>query len=310
MYSIFLKIGEHKEDMKRQLTNIQTGRSKAFADQKTMEYYFKLSSMVTAVGEDLEEFQKTDKHMLLGGEFRKHVCELEHLYHRYKDIPYTLDLMKRVWVECEEFKKDLNILRKRISVFSYCSICYEPYNICREKDKDKCQFLESNERYKLHEPKFTDTCSGCEYVSVDVKHHINTGGCLKDKIKPEDIEIKDVQLRAPQNPEGYTWKFRNVKTDAEIEAESIAIEKREKESKKKEEDENNALSSVSSEVPKPVGGLKGFDVRPVVTLRKKWICGYCKKGPGSNDWGADHRTCVFEGFDCDARAWENARFIK
>jgi hypothetical protein len=311
MYNIFLKIEEERERVKQDFENKKCGRSGHSVDEVTSQYFYKLNTLLTTAGDELKEFYKTDKHMLLGGEFRQHVWELERLYNRYKDIPYTLPLMKRVWIELEEFLKDLKILRKRINVFSYCSICYEPYNICREKDKDKCQFLESDERYKLHEPKFTETCSGCEYVSVDVKHHIKTGGCLKDKIKPEDIEIKDIQLRADVNPEGSFWKYKKVKSDAEIEAESIAIEKREKEAKKKEEDENNASSSVvTSMLPKPVGGLKGFDIRPVVTLRKKWVCGYCKKGPGSNDWGADHRTCVFEGFDCDVRAWENARYIK
>ena len=278
MYSIFLKIEEHKEHIKNQFSNIESGRSKAFADQKTMEYYFKLSTMLTTVGEDLEEFKKTDMHMLLGGEFRKHVWDLERLYSRYKDIPYHMQFMKRMWTELEEFSKDLKTLRKRINVFSYCTICSEPYYICREKDKDKCQFLESYERYKLHEPKFTDTCKGCEYVSVDVKHHINTGGCLKDKIKPDDILTKDDDVRADVNTPGHFFKYKKVKTALELEEELIDKEAKE----------------------------KGLIIHMQETMRKKWICGYCKKGPG-NGHSVDHRKCVFEGFDCDPDKWEHAR---
>jgi len=220
MYHIFVKIEEERERVKQDRENIKCGRQKHRVDAATTEYFYNLNAMLTRLTHELEEYQKTDKHMLLGGEFRKNVYELERLYNRYKDIPYDMPMMKRMMNELNEFQKDLYTMSKRVKVFSFCKVCYKPYHVCREKDKDACQDLITNDRYEMYEPTFKDTCKGCEYASADVKHHIKTGGCLADKkIKPEDLQYK--VERAEEMPEGSFWKYKRAKTAAQIEEDRL-----------------------------------------------------------------------------------------
>jgi hypothetical protein len=220
MYHIFVKIDEERERVKQDCENIKCGRQKHRVDAPTTEYFYRLNATLTSFASDLQEYVDTDKHMLLGGEYRKNVYELERLYNRYKDIPYDMPIMKRMMNELKEFEKDLYTMRKRINVFSYCKVCYKPYHVCRARDKDACQYLITNDRYKMYEPSFSDTCKGCEYASADVKFHIGTGGCLADKkINPEDL--KGEVERAEKMPDGSFWKYKRAKTAAQIEEDRL-----------------------------------------------------------------------------------------
>jgi len=58
----------------------------------------------------------------------------------------------------------------------------------------------------------------------------------------------------------------------------------------------------ASPIRAPRVSLEVTEPPKVLRVRNNlWKCPYCNRGAGG-----DHRTCVFQGFDCDAEKWEKA----
>lgn len=278
MHWIFHKIDLERENEKREFQNQKEGRSTPWSDNVSEQRWSKVNKQLVRLKDQVQYYEDTQYNMLLGNEYRSLLWELERLYEKYLrcdyDKPHAVQILHN---HMNDFDKELKALRKRIHVFSFCKVCFEPYDACQEKDDYKCEkeIPDDRYRYKLYDVDIMKmrTCTGCQYMSIDAVHHTNTGGCLKGRV---DLS----KLKEP---------LASLFTEPE---------------KTKEESKESEDSKTEVPVSERLRSHK-----KITPSKSHWICAHCKKGPGNGQVGADHRMCVFEGFNCDPEAWRIASGI-
>lgn len=235
------------------------------------------------IKDEMMFYEKVDHHILLGGEYRNLLWELERTFNKYKDMEWGYSDHKgyhepsprklgEIMFQCTDLFRQMKEFKARVHTYAYCGICKRSAKDCQDNDHIRCQNIINcydgdTFLYRLHDTelhKFA-TCTGCQYMSIDEKHHLSTGGCLVGK-------ITEVKLEMP----GFVDPWAKTQADQVI-----------------------AASKPDIETFKKV----------VLGPKKAWICAFCNKGPGNGKSGADHRVCVFEGFNCDPIAWEKASGI-
>lgn len=291
MHWIFHKINEEQDRDKKAFEIQRDGRGTSWEINKHEKLRSEELKMIGIYKTEMMYYEPVQNHMLLGKEYRNLLSELQGLFNTYKDLALegdraSIHLHDRLMNKSDAFRAFLNEFKERVSTFAYCPHCMHSEKLCRDNDKRECQniidhFREFSEfMYSMHDVDATmmDTCKGCQYMSIDDKHHLSTGGCLVGKVdKPK------------------------IKSPLERMVEADKAEKKEK-----------------PKVPEVIGirnapATKNSDaVFPMRLPKKKpdWICAHCHRGPGNGKHGADHRICVFEGFNCDPVAWEKASGVK